>query len=313
MQKMKNDILLIILLLLLGVLPQTHAQSDDAVWKERVTPIVKGCSTLYDRAKAIFDWEAKNIAYDVTMKINTAEEGWTKRKGICQAYTEIYVALARACGLHAEIINGDSKGAASPNGDGKHAWVKVETEKGWILADPTWGAGTVEQNRFTFSYKSYWFDVNPWWMFFTHYPEKSANQLLPQPLARTMYDKLPEMAPSMSWWGWDAEKTLEYYWSNPTQKPPFMFTLKEEWLHDLQVDEVPFSGELKAGYRYPFKMKSLSENYVFGIGGTANKNFFGELSSGMDIIPTSSGTLVISICDKRTNKVHDLLEYKVTK
>lgn len=310
---MKNKTLLNLILLIFGMIGLSTAQSEDPIWQERVAPLVQGCSTSYDKAKAIFDWVAHHIAYDVTMKINTAEEGWTKKKGICQAYTEIYVSLAKACGLNAEIINGESKGAASPDGDGKHAWVKIETEKGWILADPTWGAGSVDQNRFTFSYKSYWFDVDPWWMFFTHYPEKPGNQLLPQPLARVMYDKLPEMAPSMSWWGWNSEKTLQYYWSNQNQKPPFMFTLKDEWIQNLQVDEVPFFGELKANYKYLFKMKSLNDNYVFGIGGTANKNFFGEFSSGMDIVPTSSGTLIISIVDKQTNQVHDLLEYKVTK
>lgn len=289
-----------------------HAQTEqDALWTKRATEITKGCTTEYDKAKAIFDWQAENIAYDVSLKIHDAEEGWQKKKGVCQAYSSMFVQLATHCGLEAVEIGGLSKNAPDVSNEESHSWVKVKTEKGWILADPTWGAGSVTNGVFKKNYKPYWFDVNPYWMFFTHYPTQPAEQLLPQAFARVMYDKLPYLTPEMSWWGWDAEETLMFYWGNQDQKPPVVFTLNTEWMTHLKASQAPMFGTLKIGYKYDFKIESLNEQYILGLTGTAKRDIFGEFSKGIQIAPTSEGTIVISLLDTKTNIVHDLLEYKV--
>lgn len=301
----------ILFFILTAPLSLCRAQSDaDQQWSFRAQEITRNATSQYDKAKAIFDWIAHNIAYDVTFTIRDAEQAWKLRKGVCAGYSKMFVQLATHCGLEAEVISGQSRTILYPNGDGEHAWVKVKTEKGWILVDPTWGAGNVTNGRFEFVYKPYWFDVDPWWMFFTHYPETLNDQMLPMPLAREVYNKLPELTPNMAWWGWDGEQTLKYYYSQNTT-PPKTFSLHDEWMQSLQVDAVPYYGELKANYKYLFKMHSNDGQFTFGITGTAQKDIFGDLSTGAEIIPKSKGTLTISIYEKNTNRIYDVLMYQV--
>ena len=41
-----------------------------------------------------------------------------------------------------------------------------------LLIDPTWGAGIVSDGKFVRSTdNSMWFDVSPYWMAFSHYPD----------------------------------------------------------------------------------------------------------------------------------------------
>lgn len=288
----------------------SSAQSDD-VWTQRANEIVKGANTQYEKAKAIFDWQARNISYDVSFTIRDAEQAWKQRKGVCAGYSKMFVQLATHCGLEAKEISGKSRNIHYPKGDGDHAWVKVNTEKGWILLDPTWGAGNVTNGKFEFKYKPYWFDVDPWWMLFSHYPDNREDQLLPQPLPKSVYDQMPDLTPDLAWWGWNGEKTFKYYWAMPGQEAPKAYLFPDEWRSVLQVDEVPFYGELKVNYQYSFKMHSSGENYTFGITGTAGKDIFGDFTSGAFIVPKSAGTLVISIYEKSTNRIYDVLVYKV--
>lgn len=297
-------------------MPSNHLDAQNPsgdVWCQRAAQITSGCATQYDKARAIFDWEAHNIAYDVSFSIRDAETAWQQKKGVCQAYSDIFVLLAECCGLTAKRVTGVARNSSSSSSTLSHSWVRVQTEKGWILLDPTWGAGNVNGNKFEKVYKPYWFDVDPWWFFFSHYPDNPEDQQMPKPLARVMYDKLPYLTPTMSWWGWNSETTLQYYWSRQTEKPPVAFTLTDEWMNSLQVSEVPFFGELQVGYKYVFKIKSLNDNYMVVLSGSANKDIFGDFSAGAQIVPTSSGTLVIGIYDQTTNMVHDLLEYRVVK
>ena len=145
--------------------------------------ITKNCSTDYEKAFAIYQWECKNIAYDVTLNVHDGEECFKKKKGVCQAYSELFVMIAKECGLKAKIIVGKAKVDPKSTGlrikDNGHAWVKVKTEKGWILVDPTWGAGSVSKKKFIRSENNMsWFDVDPKWMIFTHFPDNAKNQML---------------------------------------------------------------------------------------------------------------------------------------
>ena len=78
-------------------------------WDNRAAQITMNCSTNYEKAKAIFIWECENIEYDCSYSIYDYSQCWNERRGVCQAYSELFVVLARHCGLNAELIRGNCR------------------------------------------------------------------------------------------------------------------------------------------------------------------------------------------------------------
>ena len=50
--------------------------SEAALWRQRVQPIVAGCTTDYQKARAIYDWVCQNITYDMADHISDANTCW---------------------------------------------------------------------------------------------------------------------------------------------------------------------------------------------------------------------------------------------
>ena len=237
-------------------------EDDLELWKERVAPMVEGCTTNYEKALAIYEWECANIAYDLSYSIYHAAECWEQKKGVCQAYSEMFVKLALGCGLEARLVSGKCKNGFSPDGEGGHAWVKVNTEKGWILIDATWGAGTVSY-EFHFNDHDHvmaWFDVDPAIMIFTHFPSKQEHQLLSNPLTESQYKSIPELRPDVSFVGFDGLQVLNYFLSHPEGSlpgyPRYCLPLKDR----IKLIEVPMGSNLKVGGTYTFKIKCIDTN-----------------------------------------------------
>lgn len=66
-------------------------------------------------------------------RINTtAIEAFQQRKGVCQDYVHILIALCRACGIPARYVNGFMQGVGVT-----HAWVEVLVNGEWRGIDPT--------------------------------------------------------------------------------------------------------------------------------------------------------------------------------
>ncbi|MCI6534474.1 transglutaminase-like domain-containing protein [Bariatricus sp. SGI.161] len=62
----------------------------------------------------------------------TAGEAWKGRKGVCQDYAHIMIALCRMKGIPARYVNGLMIGEGYT-----HAWVEIYTGEGWYGLDPT--------------------------------------------------------------------------------------------------------------------------------------------------------------------------------
>lgn len=102
--------------------------------------LVKGISNPYLRAQALFDWVAKNIHYNYSLKASgSALKTLQTRLGICSDFADLYVSMLRTDHIPAQLIGG----YVTNNGDGQggfHQWVEFYLPKiGWIVADPTWG------------------------------------------------------------------------------------------------------------------------------------------------------------------------------
>ena len=107
----------------------------------------KDKSTVYEKTKAIYEYTAKSISYDVA-KFKNSDFKWddsaTKTlqsgTGVCQDYAYLATALLGAINIEARFISGQAgTGSVKEN----HAWVEANVDGRWLVMDPTWGSGFI--------------------------------------------------------------------------------------------------------------------------------------------------------------------------
>lgn len=162
-----------------------------------VTSIIGNAMTIEEKARAIYDWICDNIAYDTTMQIFDAETCWKTRRGVCRAYCELFCHMAEIAGLTADIVSGKIKTPDGKIAEDKHAWIFVYTHAyEGLLIDPTWGAGAVADGKFIKSNNnSMWFNVSPYWMAFSHYPDNEFWTKLDISITEEQFASMPYMLP----------------------------------------------------------------------------------------------------------------------
>lgn len=138
-------------------------QSEDSRIISRAHQITDGIDSAYGRAKAIHDWVADNIYYDVDAERSDnimignnlfidAVGTLNKQTSVCQGYADLTVALLRASGIPARTVIGYAltgvdeewdqekvSGSAGQN----HAWVEAYLGNRWVLMDPTWDSRSI--------------------------------------------------------------------------------------------------------------------------------------------------------------------------
>lgn len=165
--------------------------------KNDVATIVGNAKSAEEKALAIYNWLCENIAYDTTKQIHDAETCYKTRRGVCQAYSELFCRMAEAVGLTADIIEGKTKNSKGAVLDSKHAWIFVYTN-GYdgMLIDPSWGAGELDGLTFVKNTdNSTWFNVSPCWMVFSHYPDEQYWTKLEIKITEEQFRKLPYVCP----------------------------------------------------------------------------------------------------------------------
>lgn len=164
-----------------------QAQSFDSTY---VFQIIKGRS---DTLKAVFEWVAQNISYDVPQKDESRlledkkillDEVWKSRKGVCQHYSELLNAFYTKAGFQAYVVNGYAIDKGEEFTDVGHAWNVVKWQGKWRCMDATWAAGHLEENRFVKLYTPGWFMPKADTFVFSHIPFDPAWQLLDVPLSK---------------------------------------------------------------------------------------------------------------------------------
>lgn len=151
------------------ILPSRGVQSNDAQIIKLANDLIKNKRTDREKAKAIYEYVAKNISYDVE-KLKNSEFAWDdsalktlgEGSGVCQDYAYLTIALLRASGIEARFVEGIAGGSLFGTGvDERHAWVEAKIDGRWLTMDPTWGAGYLEGEKFVASYNDDYFDPNP--------------------------------------------------------------------------------------------------------------------------------------------------------
>ncbi len=175
--------------------------------QELATILQKFVSTDEEKARIIYTWITNNIRYDVValstfinqniypdVTVNTV---LTNRQTICSGYANLYQQLAQEMGLKSVIVLGYAKGfdyAVGDDNNVNHAWNAVKINEQWFLLDTTWGAGTINNNRFEQNFNPVYFATNPEHFIYTHFPENIKWQLLSNPYSREMFDNLPTVS-----------------------------------------------------------------------------------------------------------------------
>lgn len=150
--------------------PTNYTESDHVEIIQLAQKITDGLEGNYAKTKAIHDWVAKNIAYDVEsdqLKWYTALETLRTRKAICNGYAHLTIALNRAIGIKAKYISGDtiwlSRGDTWEDEERfiDHAWVETFVNDRWIIQDPTWDSGytNIDTGEYFTKFSTQYFDV----------------------------------------------------------------------------------------------------------------------------------------------------------
>ena len=208
-------------------------------YEAAVRQITAKSKTDKEKARAIFDFLAFNIRYN-TAKISNetvyvasggldayyagiAKTTWNDRNGVCEGYGRLYVELCKAAGLNCEYISGYNKKFEHTYGraNGNHGWNVVHIGNEHILLDSCWGAGDTNGDNFTFRFKDFWFDVDPYTMIFSHYPKEERHQYLTPAISKDVFDALPRIDPTISVAGITGRELYEFFVTHPRA---WMFT-----------------------------------------------------------------------------------------
>lgn len=145
------------------LLPSRGVQSDAPQIQELAKDLTSGKSTDREKAKAIYDYVAQNIRYDVK-KYENDEFEWDDsalktlklKSGVCQDYAYLTIALLRASDIEARFVEGRAGGIFP----GRHGWVEANIDGIWMTMDPTWGAGYLKDGQFIAKFNETYFEPN---------------------------------------------------------------------------------------------------------------------------------------------------------
>jgi transglutaminase/protease-like cytokinesis protein 3 len=136
------------------LLPSWMVQSDNPTIVALAHTITKGMTTDTEKSRAIFEWVAKNVAYNAPLvndpnpPLYSALQTYQTRDVLCSGYADLSASLHRAVGIDAKVVYGQN-----------HAWNQVLLNGVWQTEDPTYGAGFINANtmRFVPSYQPAYF------------------------------------------------------------------------------------------------------------------------------------------------------------
>lgn len=92
--------------------------------------------TAQETATEIMHWVNRHVEYSKCVTVNSTTAQWVfdNRKGVCQDYAHLMIALCRAAGVHARYVAGLVEGEGE-----SHAWVEAYDDGQWTAFDPTYG------------------------------------------------------------------------------------------------------------------------------------------------------------------------------
>ncbi|MGC4104506.1 transglutaminase domain-containing protein [Ferruginibacter sp.] len=168
--------------------------------------LTKNYSDKTDKVRAIYDWIAYNISYDIKTarnggaEKNSSDEVLKFRKATGAGYANLFQDMCSSAGIRCLTADGFIKFGTADIGETKsdinHSWAVVQLGQSpdkWYYADPCMGSGYPDAEFKTFT-KAF----NPDYFFATlsifnwqHYPDNAAWQLGPGPKNKADFYGLP--------------------------------------------------------------------------------------------------------------------------
>lgn len=121
--------------------------------REKALEITRGSENGFEAITRISTWIYSSLEYDLSYsgRMLPSDEVYKIRKGTCDEFTNLFLAMCRAAGIPGRYVAGI---IYSKEGWGYHAWAEVYLGK-WIPVDPTWNeigwldATHIEFGKFT--------------------------------------------------------------------------------------------------------------------------------------------------------------------
>ena len=169
--------------------------------------LAKSGPTDLIRARALYRWVTRNIAYDVAGFVagnygDLTPDGVLRRRiSVCEGYSRLTQVLGSAMGLQIAMIKGWSKGYSYTsgeklNGPVNHAWNAVMIDGKWRLMDLTWGSGYLDEKmKFVRSFQEHYFLTSPEEFLFDHLPADPTWQFVDHAISNAEFADLVYVRP----------------------------------------------------------------------------------------------------------------------
>ncbi len=110
--------------------------------RELSQSLVLGETTEFGALLKIAEFVNRNITYDSSVFGSRLDTGkvLAERRGVCEEFAHLFIALSRAAGIPARYVGGFAFGGREAEEFGSHGWAEAYfPEKGWVPFDPTTG------------------------------------------------------------------------------------------------------------------------------------------------------------------------------
>ncbi len=164
---------------------QTNTTEDIAAY------INKHFNTDVEKIRAAYTWVTTNIKYDrdsihrVILEEDQHEKvtfALRRKKGICENFAAIFNDICVKAGIKSFIIEGYTKQGGLPDRT-SHVWCGALIGNQWLLYDPTWDAGFINDGNFMSNRSTNYFAQLPEDFIQSHMPFDPLFQFLNYPVS----------------------------------------------------------------------------------------------------------------------------------
>jgi hypothetical protein len=158
--------------------------------------LTRNLSSDREKARAIYIWISHNIQYDLG-KVNSdlryssaaeiISEALIEWQGVCQHYSELFLAMSRSVGLKSYLISGYTRDPSGNISGPSHAWNAVRLDNSYFLIDVTWAAGYERDGEYVHRFRDNYFLIPPEEFIETHMPFDPIWQFLDNPVNNAQF------------------------------------------------------------------------------------------------------------------------------
>ncbi|GLB47921.1 transglutaminase domain-containing protein [Neptunitalea lumnitzerae] len=298
--------------------PQDKVHSIDAI-ADYLNSI---CSNDLERARAAFVWITNNIRYDDKainnnkLKNSSLKQILRRKKGVCEDYASLYVALGERMGLKIMKVHGYAKGYGYRNRtrfrNSNHAWNLIKINGSWEIFDATWGGSAAHKKKngkleSVKVFDPYWFAIPSYKSIFTHLPENPDYSMVSPVVSLRDFEKMPILNKAFFKLGYNARETYHKLYPNTNVIYPQYYEIE-----DIQVITAPQQKYLHLHKTYALQFTSNNALRMFT--GNYRKHFNEFKKEGntftLEFTPKMRGKLTI-YCETTSGILEPIIEYFV--